>query len=399
MRQDCLATSSAMRSCGRFGPAIDGTTVDRSSSRYSEYSASWPVSCQRPCSLAYASTSATCSAGRPVSVEVLHRLGVDREDRAGGAELRAHVADGGAVGQRHRADAVAVELHELADDAVLAQDLGDREHEVGGGGAGRQFAGQLEADDARDEHRDRLAEHGRLGLDAADAPAEHAEAVLHGRVGVGADARVRVSNALVVEDDAGEVLDVDLVDDAGAGRYDLEVVEALLAPLEELVALVVAAVLELHVALEGVLAAEDVDLHRVVDDHLGGVERVDLLRVAAEVADRLAHRGQVHDAGHAGEVLHDHAGGRELDLLGRLRLGVPAGQRADVVGGDVGAVLGAQEVFQQDFQAVREACRTLDGIQPENLIGRVADAERLSAAEAVQVVSSSYALDERGSPS
>ena len=29
-----------MRSCGRFGPAIDGTTVDRSSSRYSEYSAS-----------------------------------------------------------------------------------------------------------------------------------------------------------------------------------------------------------------------------------------------------------------------------------------------------------------------------------------------------------------------
>ena len=32
-----------------------------------------------------------------------------------------------------RGDALAVELDELADDAVLAQHLGDREHEVGGG--------------------------------------------------------------------------------------------------------------------------------------------------------------------------------------------------------------------------------------------------------------------------
>ena len=31
-----FAWLSSMRSCGRFGPAIDGTTVDRSSSRYSE---------------------------------------------------------------------------------------------------------------------------------------------------------------------------------------------------------------------------------------------------------------------------------------------------------------------------------------------------------------------------
>ena len=35
---------------------------------------------------------------------------------------------------------------------------------------------ELEADHLRDQHRDRLAEHGRLRLDAADAPAEHARA-------------------------------------------------------------------------------------------------------------------------------------------------------------------------------------------------------------------------------
>ena len=51
---------------------------------------------------------------------------------------------------------------------------------------------QLEADDLRDQHRHRLAEHRRLGLDAADAPAEHAEAVDHRRVRVGADERVGV---------------------------------------------------------------------------------------------------------------------------------------------------------------------------------------------------------------
>ncbi len=39
----------------------------------------------------------------------------------------------------------------------------------------------------------RLAEHGGLGLDAADAPAEHAQAVDHGGVRVGADERIGVS--------------------------------------------------------------------------------------------------------------------------------------------------------------------------------------------------------------
>ena len=62
-----LASVSAIRSCGRFGPAIDGTTVDRSSVSVSEKAGSTDGSCHRPCSLAYASTSATCSADRPVN--------------------------------------------------------------------------------------------------------------------------------------------------------------------------------------------------------------------------------------------------------------------------------------------------------------------------------------------
>ena len=48
------------------------------------------------------------------------------------------------------------------------------------------------AEHRRDQHRDRLAEHRRLGLDAADAPAHHAEPVHHRRVRVGADERVGI---------------------------------------------------------------------------------------------------------------------------------------------------------------------------------------------------------------
>ena len=66
--QASFASANATRSCGRLGPAMLGTTEPRSSSSVSEYVASglsavWNM----PCSLAYASTRATCSSLRPVS--------------------------------------------------------------------------------------------------------------------------------------------------------------------------------------------------------------------------------------------------------------------------------------------------------------------------------------------
>ena len=109
-------------------------------------------------------------------VEIGERLLVDGEEAAGRAIFRRHVGDGGAVLEREIVEPVAEELHELADHAGAPQPLGDGEHEIGGGHALPELAGQAEADHFRDHHGDRLAEHGRLGLDAADAPAEHARA-------------------------------------------------------------------------------------------------------------------------------------------------------------------------------------------------------------------------------
>ena len=56
---------------------------------------------------------------------------------------------------------------------MLAQHLSDGKYDVGCGNAGGNLTGQLEANDLRDEHGYRLAEHRSLCLDAADAPAKN----------------------------------------------------------------------------------------------------------------------------------------------------------------------------------------------------------------------------------
>jgi hypothetical protein len=214
-----------------------------------------------------------------------------------------------------------------------------------------------------------------------------AQAVDHRRVRVGADERVRVgledAADLAGVRHARQVLDVDLVHDAGARGDDLEVLERRLAPAEELVALAVALVLDLDVALEGVLAAEEVGDDRVVDDQLGGGERVDLRRVAAEGRHGLAHGGEVDDAGDTGEVLHDHARGRELDLGVGVRLRTPLAEGLDLLRGDVRAVLGAEEVLEEHLEAEGQSRRAVHRADAVHLVLRLTDGELVLRAETV----------------
>ena len=109
---------------------------------------------------------------------------------------------------------------------------------------------QLESDDFRNQHRYRLSEHCRFGLDSADAPAEYAESVDHRRVRIGADERVGIGGDLAVyrihEHCLREILEVDLVDDSGVRGNDAEILQRLLAPAEKCVALLVALELEVR---------------------------------------------------------------------------------------------------------------------------------------------------------
>ena len=57
-----------------------------------------------------------------------------------------------------------------------------------------------------------------------------------------------------------------------------------------------------------------------------------------------------------------------------------------MVGGDVGPVLGAQEVLQQDLQGVREGLAALDLVEPEDLVGRVTDLQGVLGSEAVHTL-------------
>ena len=176
------------------------------------------------------------------------------------------------------------------------------------------------------------------------------------------------------------------MDDPGVRGHDREVVERVLAPAQERVALVVALELALGVDLEGVARAEHVDLDGVVDHELGRRQRVDLRGVAAQLGDRVAHRGEVDDRGHAGEVLHQHARGREGDLLARLRLRVPARERLDVLGAHRTIALGAQQVLEQDLQRERQAGDVealLQRVQPVDLVLLAAYLQCSSRAKAV----------------
>ena len=206
-------------------------------------------------------------------------------------------------------------------------------------------------------------------------------------MGVSADAGVGIGLQHVAagagKDHPREVLDVDLVHDARSGRYHREIVKGGLPPAQELVALPIALIFQFHIALESVVAAEDVGDHRVVDHQLGRRQGIDPGRVAPEVGDRLAHGGQVDHTRHPGEVLHDHPGRGELDLTVGLSSRIPAAEGADIVSGDIGAVLGTEQILQQHLEAVREPLLTLDSVQAEDLVRGLADVERGSGSEAV----------------
>ena len=322
--------------------------------------------------------------------QVANGLFIDGEDGTGRAEFRRHVGNRGAIGERQALEAVAEEFHELIHHPHFAQHLGDGQHEIGGRGAGGQAAGQLEADHLRDQHGDRLAEHGGLGFDAPHPPTQHSQPIDHGGMRIGANQGIGVgeflAGAVGRENDPRQMLDIHLMDDAGVGRHDLEITECGLAPAQEHVALAVALEFDFVVVLQRIGGPVFVDLHRVIDDQFGGCQRVDPLRISSQTHDGFAHGGQIHDTRDAGEVLHDDPRRGERNLMTRQRLRVPLQQRLDIVLGDVHAILEAQQVLQQNLQGEGQAAdiERLERIEAQDFILLRAHLERRSCLEAIR---------------
>ena len=307
--------------------------------------------------------------GTARQAQIVQGCAVHRKDRARRSVFGRHVADRSAVDHGNVAHARTVEFDEPPHHALLAQELRHGEHEVGRGRAFAELAGQLEADDFRNEHRNRLAEHRGLRLDAADAPAQDAEAIHHRRVRVRPDQRVRIGERAHIaafrplvrvlvrsEHDPRQIFDVDLVADAAVRRRDAEILECLLAPFEQRISFAVARVVELLVDRHRARNPEGVGLDRMVDDEFDRLQGIDLGGIAAEPNHGVAHRREVDDRRNPCEILQQNAGGLKRDLgalaassaasprapryqpwLRRSRSRFAAGSRAECEGSTAGA--------------------------------------------------------------
>ena len=294
----------------------------------------------------------------PGRLQVAKGLGVDREEGRGGAVFRAHVGEGGAIRDRERGEAAAAELHELVDDAVLAQPFRQGQDQVGGGGPGPQRAGHPDAHHHRNRQVGGLAEQRGLGLDAADPPAEHPQPIDHGGMRVGAEQGVgkRVAALVVFADldHPAQSLEVDLVTDAHPGWHHGEVMKRLLRPAQQGVALAVARVLTLDVARVGAQRTEGIHLDRVVDNEVDLDQRIDSTGVLPGALHRGSHGSQVDDRRYTGEILQQDARG-QIRQLGVVRRGLgPAGQGPQAGVTHLAGLGLSQQAFEQDLDRHRQ---------------------------------------------
>ncbi len=101
----------------------------------------------------------------------------------------------------------------------------------------------------------------------------------------------------------------------------------------------------------------------MIDHEIDRDLRVDLGGVAAQLADRVAHRCQIDHARHTGEILQQHPGRAELDFLAGARIILPVGDCLRVLGRDGEAtILETQHVLEQDLEAERQLRHVADGL-------------------------------------
>ncbi len=295
------------------------------------------------------------------ALEIGNGFRIHREEAAGGAIFRRHIGNGGHVFQSQSAKPRPVELDEFSNHALFAQHLRDCQNKIGCCRAFRQSAVKLEADDFRNEHGNRLTQHGRFRLDTANSPAENGEAIDHRGVAVGSHQCIgiggcqRLALHLVVTRPhrLGEIFQVDLMADAGARRHHAEIIERPLPPFQEGVALAIPAIFHIDVFLEGAGRGKIVHHHRMIDDEIDWCQRVDLRWIFSQRFHRIAHGGKIDHGGNPGEILHQNTrwteGNFHLVLATILE---PSRDALNIGLGDRASILVAQQVLQQHLQRI-----------------------------------------------
>ena len=172
----------------------------------------------------------------------------------------------------------------------------------------------------------------------------------------------------IAEDHRGKVLQVDLVDDSGIWRHHAEIAERGLAPAEQDVALAIALEFEERIEVERIRSAEVIHLDGVVDHQVGGQQRIGAAGIAAHGGQSVTHRGQIHHAGHAGEILQQDARRHEADLFDAGAVTARHGRH--ILCSHALAVFIAQQILQQNPYREGQAPHV-----PDALLGEVRETE------------------------
>ena len=120
------------------------------------------------------------------------------------------------------------------------------------------------------------------------------------------------------------------MDNAYTGRYYFEAFERLHSPFQKLVASPITLKLRLHVELKGFSGAGVVNLHRMVDHEIDRHQRFNHLHILAEPGNGRAHRRQIHEQRHPGEVLQHDSGDHEWNFFGTNGIRLPVREATNI---------------------------------------------------------------------
>ena len=146
--------------------------------------------------------------------------------------------------------------------------------------------------------------------------------------------------------------------DAGAGGNHAEIVKRFLSPAQKNIAFAVALIFNIGIEDESAIRAELIHLNGMVDHEIHRNKRIDLfVGGAAQFVHSVAHGGQIHNRGHAREILHEHTRRSKSDFLvpcaGVFR-GLGQATDMDLFCFHKPSVLVAQKVLDHHFDGKRE---------------------------------------------
>src|ERR1700752_4664 len=152
-----------------------------------------------------------------------------------------------------------MKLDKLPNYFCFAHHFSDTQNEIGRCHAIPQRSTHVHTNNVRRQEIHRLAHHRSLGFDATDSPTNNSESINHRRVGICSDESVREIN-VCKPNILGEIFEVHLVTDPNPWRYDAESAKSLSTPLQELVTGAISLELHLHILLESITSAGEIDL-------------------------------------------------------------------------------------------------------------------------------------------